>query len=74
MRKLIASLELEQLENLIFYNLGSYLLMENRIFEFSELENAPLVPNSVYKGGIKGNVGDDPFKNYLMLEMLGNSN
>ncbi|MCI2882010.1 HNH endonuclease [Staphylococcus hominis] len=36
--------------------------MENRIFEFSELENAPLVPNSVYKGGIKGNVGDDPFK------------
>lgn len=48
--------------------------MENRIFEFSELENAPLVPNSVYKGGIKGNVGDDPFKNYLMLEMLGNSN
>ena len=34
LRKLIASLELEQLENLIFYNLGSYLLMENGILSF----------------------------------------
>jgi hypothetical protein len=36
-----------------------------REFEFSELSNAPLIVDAIYKGGKSGNAGDDPINRIL---------
>jgi len=35
-------------------------LPQVRRFRFDELEDAPLIVDAIYEGGLKGNIGDDP--------------
>ena len=36
-----------------------------RVFQFSELKNAPLIVDAIYKGGNRGNMGDEPISKLL---------
>lgn len=37
----------------------------SRIFEFSELSTAPLIVDAIYRGGRRGNLGDDPISKLI---------
>jgi len=38
---------------------------ETKRFRFNELEEAPLIVDAIYEGGVKGNIGDDPISKLI---------